>query len=174
MCMPSLSPFHDLFLSHAASQGRLFAPDATLLCFIFHFRALVMCLSCSLCHCPFSSSSANPPSPTPLSAALRSRRWYRRHPSSPPRGVSLQSVIRLPRLWSSLWWRVSLDCPVKLRWVGCVHTFYWKVLKLIILFQLCGGLLRLQRLASVFRVCGNGFVCVCASLGGAGHFDVFV
>lgn len=49
------------------------------------------------------------------------------------------------------------------------RTFYGKVFELIVFFELCAGLLRLLRLAGVFGVCGGGFGCGCASLGGAGH-----
>jgi hypothetical protein len=60
-------------------------------------------------HCikKFSSSSASPPSPARLSAAPRSRRSCRRHPSSPPTSASRRSASRLPLPWSSL-----LSCVV--------------------------------------------------------------
>ena len=76
-------------------------PMFPFLCQVVTFRVFRHCIK------EFSSSSASPPSPARLSAAPRSRRSCRRHPSSPPTSASRRSASRLPLPLSSL-----LSCVV--------------------------------------------------------------
>lgn len=97
----------------------------------------------------FSSSSVSRPFRARPSTAPRSHRSCRRRPSSPPTNASRRSASRPPLLWSSLFHMSASRFRIT-AYPTYPRTFYGKILKLVVLLELCAGLLRLEGLAGVF------------------------